>query len=167
MTVALAGCTGSSGHKPSFTPAPTLNSLTPSSSGVLAPLLPSGSSSTAVWSVAYAATQFTNLLTQFSTDSAGTAITDSSTFADYIQYSQRIANACAPFLAGLRAGQWPAKAELTIVQFTRLQQTVCDVELARGQAGSIQLYKGVQPPPANADTDLLNLRLKIYSLLGI
>ena len=129
--------------------------------------LPGLSSGPAPWPVAYAATQFQNLLEQFNTAAAGQSITSSSSFADYIQYSQRIADACDPFLNGLREGHWPVKAQATIVAFTRLQQVVCDVELARGQSGNVDQYKGVQPPPPGTDSQLLDLRVKIYSELGI
>ncbi len=171
--VVLTGCTSAAHHAASSTTpsAPSSSSTEPS---VVAPLLPPGStpppessSPSGPWSKTYAAGQFEDLLDAFNSASSGASITDTSTFADYIQYSQRIADACDPFLNGLREGQWPVNAQTTIVQFQRLQQVVCDVELARGQAGTIEQYKGVQPPPANSDQQLLNLRLKIYSLLGI
>ena len=170
--VVLTGCTSSTHHQTPTTPSTPATAAT--STGVLAPLLPghstvpvSSPTSTGPWSKAYAASQFESLLDAFNSASGGSAITSSSSFADYIQYSQRIADACDPFLNGLRDGKWPANAQLTIVQFQRLQQTVCDVELARGQAGTIDQYKGVQPPPADTDSQLLDLRIKIYSLLGI
>lgn len=166
--VLLSGCT-SSGHKAS-SPTPTSPASPVSSSpSVIAPLLPgvTVSSSPAPWAKDYAASQFQSLLDAFNRATVGGAPPDGSSFAQYVQYSQRIADACDPFLNGLRSGQWPVNAQLTIVQFTRLQQTVCDVELARGQAGTIQQYKGVLPPPANAAQQLLDYRLKIYKLLGI
>lgn len=107
------------------------------------------------------------MLEQFNSATQGNLPTSTSSLTDYVQYSQRIALACDPFLSGLRAGQWPANAVGTIVTFTRLQQTVCDVELARGQAGNVEEYKGVQPVPADTDQKLLDLRVKIYKLLGI
>ena len=134
-----------------------------------APLLPgaSMSSSAGPWSKAYAGQQFTTLLSAFSQATAGTQITSTSSFTDYLQYSQQIADACDPFLNGLRSGLWPENAQLSIVQFTRLQQTVCDTELARGQSGTLAQYKAVPPPPVGSDQQLLDLRLKIYSELGI
>jgi hypothetical protein len=163
---ALAACTSSANHPTSPT-TPTTSSTQPA---VTPPLqLPggSGSSSAAPWSKDYAAGQFQDLLEQFNSASGGQSITASSSFADYLQYSQRIADACDPFLSGLRAGEWPPNAQDTIIAFTRLQQTVCDVELARGQAGTLEQYKGVPPPPADADQQLLTLRVQIYSELGI
>ena len=166
----LGACSGTTHHATaaSSTPTATSSSASPSSSAV-APLLPGASLSTSAqpWSKAYAAQQFTALVDAFSTASGGSSITSSSSFADYIQYSQQIATACDPFLNGLREGQWPVNAQLTIVQFTRLQQTVCDVELARGQSGTPAQYQAVPPAPAGSDQQLLDLRLKIYSLLGI
>ena len=168
----LTACSGSA--HPAASTSPTTSPAAPSSSAstqpsVLAPLLPGSSVSASAqpWSKVYAGQQFTALLSSFSTATAGTQITSSSTFTDYLQYSQQIADACDPFLNGLRAGLWPANAQLTIVQFTRLQQTVCDTELARGQSGTLAQYKAVPAPPAGADQQLLDLRLKIYTELGI
>ena len=168
--VALTACT-SSGHHASATstPAAPTTSATSTQPVVTPPLLPGGttSSSAAPWSKDYAAGQFQELLQQFNSASSAQSITSSSTFADYIQYSQRVADACDPFLNGLREGKWPLNAQTTIVTFTRLQQVVCDVELARGQSGSPEQYKGVPPPPSGADQQLLTLRVQIYSELGI
>lgn len=167
-SVLLTACTssGHSGSSPTPTPSPTPPSST---SSVVAPLLPGASLSTSVgqWSKSYAASQFQSLLEAYNSATVGSAPAQGAPFADYLHYSQRIADACDPFLNGLRSGQWPVAAQLTIVQFTRLQQTVCDVELARGQAGTVEQYKGVLPPPAGTDQQLLDYRLKIYKLLGI
>ena len=169
-SVLLTGCSGSKHPASSPTPTPsTPASVSSSSPSQIAPLLPSSSLSTSAgpWSTDVAGSKFQELLDAFNAATVGSAPPDGSSFTDYVQYSQRIANACDPFLTGLREGLWPVNAQLAIVQYMRLEQVVCDVELARGQAGNIEEYKGVQPPPENTQSQLLADRLKIYKLLGI
>lgn len=171
--VAACSSSGHPGHAPASapgsgsSPAASPSVSASASPSVLPPLLPADTQTPAVWSKAYAATQFQELLGAFNSQSGGASITSSSTFAEYVQYSQRIADACDPFLNGLRSGNWPVDAQATIVAYTRLQQVVCDVELARGQAGTVQQYEGVLPAPTGTSAQLLQLRLKVYSELGI